>query len=118
MAEELDDYCKIFVDLVSTTAVTNLLSELADEPFAGRTIELSIMIIDVLENPDAGLTDDFVTWPVLIEIEKPPDAAWEDYIAGIDRVLVHLWGNGAQAVTACDFEHKLPWSGGIRRVVN
>ncbi|MEU2724642.1 hypothetical protein [Streptomyces smyrnaeus] len=116
MTDELDDYCKIFVNVTSTAAALNLLSEVTGGSFKGRTLEIPTMVIDVLQNPDAGLSDDFVTWPVMVEIEKPAEAHWEDYIADIRKTLVHLWENKAAAVASCDFEDKLPWNGGISRV--
>ncbi|MEU3189912.1 hypothetical protein ABZ686_04575 [Streptomyces sp. NPDC006992] len=118
MTGNFDDYCKIFVNAPSAKTVINLLSGVTGGTFEGRTMEIPTMVIDVLQNPDAGMSDDFVTWPVMVEIEKLPEAQWEDYIADIRKTLVHLWENEASAVAACDFEHELPWDGGISRVTN
>lgn len=56
--------------------------------------------------------DDFLFWPVLVDIWTEEDVKPSDYISFTSSVLTLLWNNGLPAVVACDFEEELPWSGG------
>ncbi|MBE3002349.1 hypothetical protein IDM40_27160 [Nocardiopsis sp. HNM0947] len=77
--------------------------------------------IDVTDNDgykwNKGKQDDFVYWPFLVDIWTQEDVTSSDYIPFTSGVLTLLWGQGLPAVAACDFEHELPWSGGIQSPV-
>lgn len=77
--------------------------------------------IDVTDNDDykwnKDKQDDFVYWPVLVDIWTQEDVTSSDYIPFTSGVLTLLWSRGLTAVVACDFEEHLPWSGGIQSPV-
>ncbi|MFD6951039.1 MULTISPECIES: hypothetical protein [unclassified Nocardiopsis] len=74
--------------------------------------------VEVRRNPDSSgegtFDEDFLFWPVLIEIEAEDDSFLPGMIVLVTDLLHSLWRAGAPAVAACDFEDRLPWSGGIR----
>ncbi|CAM2740063.1 MULTISPECIES: hypothetical protein [Streptomyces] len=116
MENTYDDYCKIFVSSQTTSTVVELLEEATGGTFERKTANLSTLTMDVLQNPDRKLeSGDFVTWPVLIELEKETQATWEDYVAKISEILTYLWEHRTPAVASCDFEALLPWNGGIEK---
>ncbi|GAA2637117.1 hypothetical protein [Streptomyces axinellae] len=114
--KDFDDYCKIFIKKDSTIAVMDMVSALTGGSFERRTMDLPHMVIDVLSNPDKGLQEDFVAWPVIIEVEKPGATRWDDYLEGVRAMLIYFWESETPAVAACDFEDELPWNGGISRI--
>ena len=97
-----------------------MLTTLLNGKFTRRSMFLASLVVDVRRNSDAAGTadpgDDFVRWPVWVELE----AAAEDSerVMGVTaaKVLQALWDVGCSAVAACDFEDELPWSGGILRI--
>lgn len=57
--------------------------------------------------------DDFVRWPVLVEVESPNRADRIGVVSSASRLLEILWGNEYAAVASCDFEDELPTPEGI-----
>lgn len=111
------DFCKIFVRLDDPDQVMNALSGMFGGAFERRSLTLDFGIIDVLRNPDfTAESDDFVQWPVVVELEaqEPADAAV--VVTAVSRILTVFWGTGSPAVAACDFEDELPWKGGIEQL--
>ncbi|MEY9873273.1 hypothetical protein ABH931_002755 [Streptacidiphilus sp. MAP12-33] len=106
--------CQIFVRgtgrqfLAELVAVT--LGAQADDHYAVRA---GRMVFDARLNPDAGLADDFIGWPLTIEAEADEDGL--SLVEPVSRVLTAVWGRGYDAVAACDFEDELPDLGGIPR---
>ena len=108
-------YCKIFVAQPSATDVKALLAALFDREFTRNSMVLPDLIIDVRVNPDSDPTlDDFVRWPVLVELEAAGAGAVE-MVDAAEQVLAAVWATGSSAIAACDFEDELPYAGGIRR---
>ncbi len=77
-------------------------------------------MIDVLRNPDAlpddAVGDDFVRWPLLVELEADDPPNDQLIVEAATKIITVAWGSGVPAVAACDFENELPWSGGIARI--
>jgi hypothetical protein len=110
-------YCKILVDGIGVERAQRLLGGLFEGTFERHAMTLNGMDVEVRRNPDHLLenesTDDFVRWPVQVDIEPVApegEAAMRETVA---RILEALWSVQAQAVAACDFENELPWNGGI-----
>ncbi len=58
----------------------------------------------------------FMQWPVHVELYGDHDDP-QGFTELTATVLRLLWAHGYSAVAACDFEHELPWSGGIQSPV-
>lgn len=75
--------------------------------------------IDIIKNPDYNeekskiFPDGFLYFPFLIELYSDKTLE-EDNILNIKSILEKLWNNNYSAVVACDFEEKLPESGGFK----
>ncbi len=120
MNEDRYRFCRIFVKGVTTEAVMAMLTTLVKGEFRRRSMFLPGLVVDVLRNGDAAGAgdpgDDFVRWPVSIELEAAADAGEEVMVETVSKVLWALWNAGHGAVAACDFEDELPWNGGISRI--
>lgn len=114
------DYCKIFVSQTGEASVKESLETLLGGRFQRHSMELDDAVIDVRVNPDVAdavdVGDDFLRWPVVIEVERAESAGNSAIVATVSRILTTLWGAGQPAVAACDYEDELPWSGGIQRL--
>jgi hypothetical protein len=116
MAAESYRYCKIFLRAAEPGVVMDLLAPLLNAPFQRRTLTLSDATVDVMENSDAWLADDFIGWPVCAEVEAEPGATDAAVVAIASRIVTAMWDAGIPAVAACAYEHELPWRGGLGRV--
>jgi hypothetical protein len=116
MADEKYQFCKIFVRAAKVPVVTERLAELLGAQPQRRTFALADAIVDVLKNPDAGLADDFIGWPTIVEVEAEPEASDGSIVALTSRIIESLWDSGWAAVAACDYEAELPWKGGLERL--
>jgi hypothetical protein len=114
------DYCKIFVSQTDEAGVKESLAALLRGRFQRHSMALDNAVIDVRVNPDVAdavdVGDDFLRWPVVIEVERAESAGDSAIVATVSRILTMLWGAGQPAVAACDYEDELPWSGGIQRL--
>jgi hypothetical protein len=120
MSESRYRFCKIFVKGIEAEAVKGTLTSLLDGEFKRHSMFLAGLVVEVRGNPDAAGTadsgDDFVWWPVLVELEAAAEGGERVMMATASRILQALWDAGHSAVAACDFEDELPWSGGIQRI--
>ncbi|MEV7551293.1 hypothetical protein AB0N89_16855 [Amycolatopsis sp. NPDC089917] len=96
MADEKHEYCKIFLRVGEAGAVVDLLTASLDAQADRRRFSLPSMEVEVLANPDKGMTEDFIGWPILGVVSRISTAAQDAGIA---------------AVAACDYEDELPWQG-------
>ncbi|MFI8079769.1 hypothetical protein ACIF6L_03045 [Kitasatospora sp. NPDC086009] len=96
---------QFLADLVAMT-----LGAQADDHYTVRT---GGMVFDSRPNPDAGLADDFIGWPLTVEAEAEEDGP--SLVEPVSRLLMAAWDRGYDAVAACDFEDELPDSGGLPR---
>ena len=112
------DYCRILVTGIAVDDTQHLLGRLFEGTFQQRTLTVGHVEVEVRRNPDGRddgvLSNDFVRWPVQIEIEPNTPDGETAMVQTVTRTLEALWNAKAQAVAACDFEDELPWSGGIR----
>ncbi|MFD6331969.1 hypothetical protein ACFWGI_20675 [Streptomyces niveus] len=114
------DYCRILVTEIAIADTQSLLGRLFEGTFQQRTLTVGDIEVEVRRNPD-GRDDgvpcnDFVRWPVQIEIEPNTPHGEAAMVETVSRALEALWNAKAQAVAACDFEDELPWNGGIQRL--
>jgi hypothetical protein len=96
-----------------------LSSELGVD-FVAKTATMDRTLLEVLRNDD-GLPleqsgDDFVRWPVLVEVESPEGIDRGRVVWLTGRLLEILWRNDYEAVASCEFEDELPQDGGIGRI--
>ncbi|WP_152692013.1 hypothetical protein [Nocardiopsis sp. RV163] len=119
MSEEFELYCKIFVKYMDKTSAKEAISSEFQGAFEGSGMYLNHLIVEVHGNPDStesgSLGDDFLFWPVIIELDGEGESSETEMVAETSRVLEFLWRSGHPAVAACDFEGQLPWGGGINR---
>jgi len=115
-------YCRILVKGLRAEDVQSLLSGLFEGTFEMHTMTVSSLDVEVRRNPDhqgsEESPDDFVLWPVQVEIEPVAPHGEDSMVEAVTRALEALWEANAHAVAACDFEDELPWNGGIRRLGN
>ncbi|MCD0485438.1 hypothetical protein LO771_24395 [Streptacidiphilus sp. ASG 303] len=106
--------CQIFVRgtgrqfLAELVAVT--LGAQVDDHYSVRA---GRMVFDTRPNPDAGLADDFIGWPLKIDAEADEDGP--SLVEPVSHLLTATWDRGYDAVAACDFESELPDLGGLSR---
>ena len=113
-------FCKVFVKGGESDALMAMLATLLDGHFQRHSMFLRGFVVDVRRNPDAADAadpgDDFVRWPVLVELEAEEEVGERALAEAAAEILRALWDAGYPAVAACDFEDELPWSGGIQRL--
>ncbi len=119
MGHDRYGYCKIFVKASDPEPVKDLLARLLGGTFHRRDLLIDGLAVSVLKNSDAAgpdeADDDFVRWPLLVELEAEQPTAADRMLGTSAQVLAALWESGRPAVAACDFENELPWQGGIER---
>ncbi|MFB9687319.1 hypothetical protein [Amycolatopsis plumensis] len=120
MSEKSYEFCKLYVRADSVDAVVGALSVGLGVEFVAKIATVARTLIEVLRNDDRlpldQSGDDFVRWPVLVEVESPDGADQAEVVGLTSRLLEILWGTEYAAVASCDFEDELPYDGGIRRI--
>ncbi|MFG3295573.1 hypothetical protein ACGF3G_43085 [Streptomyces sp. NPDC048179] len=116
MADETHQFCKIFVQKAEPQAVAEQLASLLGAQLQRRTLDIPEAVVEVRKNPDAGMTDEFLGWPVVIEIDAGSDTLNEAIVSLATRIVTSCWQAGTPVVAACDYESELPWCGGIGRL--
>jgi hypothetical protein len=113
-------FCKIFVEGTDVDTVKSVLCTLLGGQFERHSLYLEGLVVDVRRNTDAvgaaGQGNDFVQWPVLVELDAEAQDGGRAIVETTAKVLRALWDTGHPAIAACDFEDQLPWSGGIQRL--
>jgi hypothetical protein len=111
-------YCKIFVNHDEPSVVSTRLAALLGATVQRRSLLLPGIVLDVRANPDVdpAAGTDFVRWPVIVEVEPEDSDTGGMMTQTVSRILTDLWNAEIPAVAACDFEHELPWNGGIGRL--
>ncbi|MFF4384990.1 hypothetical protein [Kitasatospora sp. NPDC001547] len=113
-----NSYCKIYVSKLRQSTVSGLIGQECGCEFSDLGAEIQGIDIEVRRNPDSdpgAEPEDFVFWPVIIEVEAESGGGEEvvDLVAGLLRIL---WESEGMAVASCDFEDRLPWEGGAARL--
>lgn len=112
--------CRLYVDAADAAAVRGVLTEAQGWAFdRWSTATIAAITVDVQRNADRDPPsgpDDFVRWPVTVEVSSPPRAPQGSVVAAVSGMLHALWSHRMRAIAACDFEDRLPWSGGIARL--
>ncbi|MEV0382128.1 hypothetical protein [Nonomuraea sp. NPDC050643] len=109
-------YCKIF-----TTAPEDDVKALLVSLLGGRFNRHGLLSpdldfdveVEVRRNPDRGLG--FLGWPHVIELEEDGPAG-SAIVEVTTATIQALWDADHEAVAACDFEDRLPFDGGIKRL--
>ncbi|MFD7732211.1 hypothetical protein ACFV6F_17705 [Kitasatospora phosalacinea] len=106
--------CQIFVRGTDRQFLAELVAVVlgaqADDHY---TVRAGGTVFDTRPNPDAGLANDFIGWPLKIDAEADEDG--HSLVEPVSRVLTAVWDRGYDAVAACDFEDELPDLGGLPR---
>ncbi|MEU6176089.1 hypothetical protein ABZ832_29795 [Streptantibioticus parmotrematis] len=110
-------YCKTFVEQGTTASVMATLAATLKGAFSRHSMTVGGLVVEVRRNSDAPLDipvgDDFVQWPVLVEVDAEENQDRDLMVETVGTILRTLWESGNRAICACDFEDELPWSGGI-----
>ncbi|OXM43675.1 hypothetical protein [Amycolatopsis alba] len=112
MADEGYEYCKIFFR-AGTRAVVDLLTAPLGVHADRGLFALSDMDVEVLQNPDRGLAEGFIGWPVFVEVVPGKDTENASVVGIVSRILTAAQSSGIPAVAACDYEDELPWLGKV-----
>jgi hypothetical protein len=113
------DWCVIYVTGVEgpdalAEAVAAFTSGTADGPFVTTPGGVEIDATTNSSKPKFERTlsheTDFTSWPYRLEL----DVSESEGVPLVTAILSGLWGAGISAVAACDFEDRLPRSGGYR----
>lgn len=107
-------HCQIFVRGTGRQFLAELVAgTLGAQVDDHYSVRVGQMVFDTILNPDVGLTDDFIGWPLKIDAEAEEDGY--SLVEPVSRLLTTAWGCGYDAVAACDFEDELPDLGGLPR---
>lgn len=119
-------YCKMFVDAQAKTVTPVVEAVLGQEFDDLDSLTVSGVDIEVNRNKDAfgpaatlwreGGGSSFILWPALVELDNGDGDVTPEMVDVTARILTALWEDGQPAVAACDYEDRLPWSGGIARL--
>jgi hypothetical protein len=110
------DFCRIYVNTDDVDAVQKRLSKLFGVSFRNRfavTVSVDVIVAandDLLPDEDP---DDFVNWPVRLEIGRQPAADVGAMRESVRRILTSFWDAQIGAVASSEFEDELPHDGGI-----
>lgn len=113
-------YCKIFVRDIDLDTTKETVTRLFGGQFQRHSMNHGQLVLEVRRNPDAStderLSNDFVLWPVTVEVDAEDETDSQVVVDTTSRLLRALWDSDHPAVAACDYETELPWSGGIQRL--
>jgi hypothetical protein len=116
----------MFVDAAPKTVVPVVEAVLGQQFDELGYLKASGVDIEVNRNEDAsgpaatlwreGGGSSFILWPALVELDNGDGDLTPEMLDLTARLLTALWEDGQPAVAACDYEDRLPWSGGIARL--
>jgi len=105
-------YAKIFVD--QPEGSLGLVFEVQDAVDARQNdivVEGQDVEIDIRRNPDAGQAEDFIGFPMLVEVYPKVEGATSAVIKAVESIILALDAAGFSFATAADFEDLLPGRG-------
>jgi len=111
-------YCKLYVRDWDRPKIYALIELSLGAVVDGDQAIAGGLLLDVRENDEADVVraDDFLYWPVIIDVTADPSVDDSAVVASIGGLLRSAWSSGIDVVAACPFEDELPSSGGIRRL--
>ncbi|WP_367127652.1 hypothetical protein [Saccharothrix sp. HUAS TT1] len=125
------EFCKVFVKDLDVRATADVLADLGLPlnpprfPGDGCAV-IGPVVLEVGVNHaggEASSEDDFVVWPVHIELgpisDDPGVSDAELAVTMVETTAIVVrgfWDRGHPVVAACDYEDNLPWNGGIGRI--
>ncbi|AFR10798.1 hypothetical protein [Nocardiopsis alba] len=115
MNARFDLYAKIFVRGIDQVEAKELLARDFRGEFDVNSMHLDGFVVEARKNTDAGKgpVEDFLFWPIIVELDADPESGLDLLISSTSRVLKMFWSSDLQAIAACDFENRLPWRGGL-----
>ncbi|MFF1719381.1 hypothetical protein [Streptomyces sviceus] len=109
--------CSIYVDSEDREAIRRCVADsLRGSTEATDMVRASALTAYVAHNDcetDSADDSDFVDWPSVLECEQASGASAEAFVNAIGECLDSLWRANFRAVAACEFEDRLPHSGGL-----
>ncbi|MFF7879422.1 hypothetical protein ACFZDJ_06330 [Streptomyces sp. NPDC007896] len=109
--------CSIYIDSDNREAILRCVAHsLGGSIEASDMVRASAVKAYVAHNDyeiDSANRSDFVAWPSVVECEQASGASAEAFVNAIGECLSALWHAGFRAVAACEFEDRLPHSGGV-----
>jgi len=112
-------YCQVFVDSQAEKGqLLDLLARITSGSINMETVSSPELQIDLEDNEDfdeakrLSKQDQFLLYRYYLDVEPTEAVALEQYVQSVGGLLEGLWQSGCKAVAACDFESKLPRSGG------
>lgn len=119
MSDTQNLYCKVYVDSQAEKGhLLDLLARITSGSIKMRTVASPELQIDLVVNEDfdeakrLSKENQFLFYRYYLDIEPTEGVALEQYVQSVGSLLEGLWQSGCKAVAACDFESKLPRSGG------
>lgn len=117
-----DLYCKVYLAGAADSATAKAaICAATGRPFERRGAQVAGLRVDVFDNGQPGpkatdTDDDFVRWPVYLEIEPlDADMSRAGLIAALAGLLDSLAAHGLRSVASCDFEDELAAARQARR---
>ncbi len=116
-------YCKIYVDSdMNEDQLMGLITRITSGSVISRISTVSTedfnIYIDSNEDFDESRRlrgqDQFLFYRYYLDIDPTDNATQVRYIESVSNLLQGLWLSGCKAVASCDFESKLPRSGGYQ----
>jgi hypothetical protein len=103
--------CSIYADSGNLEAIVNIVG--AGMKADGIFFTPGLKAFMAHNDYEVGLVygSNFLSWPSVLECEQTAEA--EAFVNAVRCILESLWGANIRAVAACDFEDRLPHSGGI-----
>ena len=98
----------------------DLIANIISGSIKMRTVSSPELQVDLVVNEDFDETkrmqgeDQFLFYRYYLDIEPNEDVPRERYVESVGNLLEGLWRSVCKAVAACDFEGKLPRSGGYK----
>jgi hypothetical protein len=121
MSDTPNMYCKVYMDSqADKSQLLDLIANIISGSIKMRTVSSRELQVDLVVNEDFDETkrmqgeDQFLFYRYYLDIEPTEDVPRERYVESVGNLLEGLWRLGCKAVAACDFEEKLPRSGGYK----
>jgi hypothetical protein len=117
--DDLRVYCKVFVEGPSEREeLASAVQQIMDGRVERSTVHARDVEVSVIESDDFDadlrleFPDGFVYFRHQLEVDFGEGVVLEQAVPATARLLEGLWSRGWAAVAMCDYEERLPSSGG------